>query len=218
MSTISDYFATLRDWKHLPAYKAETRVDSIVGFALPQILSHALDFTVAVVIPELPLRIGSVQPENASAKFANKSFKVDFFVVTECGKNLLIEFKTDSNSRKQSQDIYLKKTAAKGLTVVISGIIELLGATSYKKKYLHLIDKLADAGVIKEINGEFQPSIKNDDLEIVYIQPHKKENEVNSEKISFIDFHTVANAIEQAFKNDEFMREAANSFRSWSED
>ena len=76
MSTISDYFATLRDWKRLPAYKAETRVDSIVGFALPQVLSYARDLSVAVVVPELPLRIGSVQPEHAEAKFANKSFKV----------------------------------------------------------------------------------------------------------------------------------------------
>ena len=108
MNTLTRYFATLRDWKHLPAYKAETRVDSIVGFALPQILEHARGLKVATVIPELPLRIGSVQPQHAEARFANKSYKVDFFVVTECGRNILIEFKTDSGSRRDGQDGYLE--------------------------------------------------------------------------------------------------------------
>ena len=35
---INDYFKTLEGWKRLPAYKLETRIDSIVGFALPKII------------------------------------------------------------------------------------------------------------------------------------------------------------------------------------
>ncbi|MDM8517436.1 hypothetical protein QUF76_14655 [Desulfobacterales bacterium HSG16] len=215
MSTITDYFATLRDWKLLLAYKAETRVDSIVGFALPQVFSHVRDLDVSAVIPELPLRIGSVQPKHADAKFANKSYKVDFFVVTKCGKNLLVEFKTNSASRRDGQDGYLKDAQHEGLGAVVSGVIALLGVTTYKAKYLHLIRKLCDAGLVEEVGGEFRTSVQNDQLEIVYVQPHLKEGDVASQ---VIDFLAVAEAIEHGFKDDEFMHEAAESFRSWSED
>jgi len=37
---IDEYFATLEDWKRLPAYKLETRVDSLVGFALPTVIER----------------------------------------------------------------------------------------------------------------------------------------------------------------------------------
>jgi len=215
MGTISDYFATLRDWKRLPAYKAETRVDSIVGFALPQVLLHARDLGVAAVVPELPLRIGSVQPQYADAKFANKSYKVDFFVVTECGQNLLIEFKTDSASRRAGQDDYLRDAKDVGLHAVVAGVVALYGATTYKAKYRHLLGKLCDAGLVESVGDEFQPSVKNDKLEVLYVQPCVKDGDVESQ---VIDFHAVADAFEQGFEGDEFMLEAANSFRHWSGD
>lgn len=215
MSSIADYFATLRDWKKLPAYKAETRVDSIVGFALPQVLKHARGLEVATVIPELPLRIGSVQPKHAAAVFANKSYKVDFFVVTECGRNILIEFKTDSGSRREKQDDYLTDAQREGLESVVSGVVALLGATTYKKKYRHLIGKLTNAGLLEESGDEFRPIVRNSKLDILYIQPHVKDGD---DPDSVVHFETVAEALEAQFPGDEFMLEAARSFRAWYTD
>lgn len=60
MSIINSYFDLLEDWKLLPAYKLETRIDSLIGFALPQILEQALGVKIGHVIPELPLRKGSI--------------------------------------------------------------------------------------------------------------------------------------------------------------
>lgn len=215
MSAIAEYFATLRDWKRLPAYKAETRVDSIVGFALPQALSHARDLEVVAVIPELPLRIGSVQPQHEGKKFANRSYKVDFFVVTECRKNLLIEFKTDSGSRRVGQDDYLMNAQAVGLRAVVSGIITLYSKTTYKEKYRHLLSKLKQAGLVAGYDPSFEPLVSDEKLEILYIQPHLKEGDELSQ---VIDFNVVASALEANFAGDEFMCEAARSFRTWAMD
>jgi len=38
----NEYFKMMEDWKRLPAYKAEPRIDSLVGFYLPEIVSDFL--------------------------------------------------------------------------------------------------------------------------------------------------------------------------------
>jgi hypothetical protein len=215
LSSITAYFQTLLDWKKLPAYRMEPRVDSIVGFALPQILNQARNLEVATVIPELPLRIGSVQPDHEGKEYSNKSYKVDFFVVTKCGKSFLIEFKTDSGSRRDKQDRYLESAQAQGLGAVISGILRLYAATTYKKKYRHLLAKLEDAGLIENSETGYEVSVVNDELKILYVQPHAKEGD---EERDVLDFEAVAQAIEEHFEGEEFMLTAAQAFRSWAED
>ena len=215
MSTIAKYFETLRDWKKLPAYKAETRVDSIVGFALPQVFAHARDLEVVSVIPELPLRIGSVRPQHEGKRFANRSYKVDFFVVTACGKNYLVEFKTDSRSRRENQDDYLQDAKSVGLTAIVTGILTLYSKTTYRQKYEHLLSKLKAAGLIEGSGSTLEPSVAVDDLQIIYIQPHIK---VGDKGLNIVDFKTLADALETEFSGDEFMREAALAFRTWAGD
>ena len=120
MSSIRAYFETLLDWKRLPAYRLEPRVDAIIGLALPKILARIKGLEVTTVIPELPLRIGSVQPEHEGKVFANRSYKVDFFMVTRGGKCLLVEFKTDSGSRREKQDDYLESARKMALRIMTS--------------------------------------------------------------------------------------------------
>ena len=216
MTTISDYFATLQDWKRLPAYRAETRIDSIVGFALPQVLLHARGLTVKAVVPELPLRFGSIRPPlNAKRKVANLSFKVDFFVVTECGKNLLIEFKTDSASRRDGQDAYLRDAQAVGLNAVLSGVLVLYAKTKAKTKYRYLIEKLMKAGLVRERGASFEATAATDDIDIIYIQPRVKNLDIASQ---VIDFNTVAESLRTGFPDDEFMLEASKAFEAWAAD
>lgn len=215
VSTTSEYFKTLRDWKQLPAYRTEPRVDSIVGFALPKIFQHAKALEVATVIPELPLRIGTVIPKHKDAKFANKSYKVDFFVVTTSGKNFLVEFKTDSGSRRKKQDKYLKAAKTVGLKAIISGILKIYSKTTYKDKYQYLLAKLEKVGLVESRGSNYALNVKFDNLNILYIQPHEKDGDENRD---IMDFETVANAIKDEFRGDEFMQTAAQTLRSWVND
>lgn len=215
VSSVQSYFSVLRDWKRLPAYRAEPRVDSIVGFALPEILLHNRDERVTLVIPELPLRIGSVYPQHEGKPYSNRSYKVDFFVMTESGKNYLVEFKTDSGSRRKKQDDYLEAARNVGLGEVVKGILKLYQATTYKKKYRFLLAKLEEAGLISGGKAGHTVSITNNGLHVLYVQPHAKENDAERD---ILDFVAVAEALKERFGGDEFMAAAAQAFLAWAED
>jgi len=215
VSSVQSYFSLLRDWKRLPAYRAEPRVDSIVGFALPEILLHNRNERVTLVIPELPLRIGSVQPLHEGKSFSNKSYKVDFFVMTEGGKNYLVEFKTDSGSRREKQDDYLEAARDVGLGAVVEGILKLYQATTYKKKYRYLLAKLQKAGLISGGDPEHTASVTRDRLDVLYVQPHAKDDDAGRD---ILDFVAVAEALRERFGGDEFTEAAAQAFLAWVED
>lgn len=215
MSSVQSYFSVLRDWKRLPAYRAESRVDSIVGFALPELLLHNRNERVTLVIPELPLRIGSVQPQHEGKSFSNKSYKVDFFVMTEGGKNYLVEFKTDSGSRREKQDDYLDSARKIGLGAVVEGILKLYQATTYKKKYRYLLTKLEEAGLVSCKNAGYAACIADNRLHVLYVQPHAKDDDVGRD---ILDFVAVAEALRERFGGDEFMEAAARAFLAWVED
>jgi hypothetical protein len=215
VSSVQSYFSVLRDWKRLPAYRAEPRVDSIVGFALPEILLHNRNERVTLVIPELPLRIGSVQPQHEGKSFSNKSYKVDFFVMTESGKNYLVEFKTDSGSRREKQDDYLHAARTEGLGAVVEGILKLYQATTYKKKYRYLLAELEEAGLVSSESAGYAASVADDRLHVLYVQPHAKDDDLGRD---ILDFVAVAEAIKERFGGDEFMEAAAQAFLAWAED
>lgn len=215
VSSVQSYFSVLRDWKRLPAYRAESRVDSIVGFALPELLLHNRNERVTLVIPELPLRIGSIQPQHEGKSFSNKSYKVDFFVMTDGGKNYLVEFKTDSGSRREKQDDYLDSARKIGLGAVVEGILKLYQATTYKKKYRYLLTKLEEAGLVSSENAGYAACIADNGLHVLYVQPHAKDDDVGRD---ILDFVAVAEALRERFGGDEFMEAAARAFLAWVED
>src|SRR3989339_744735 len=157
----------LNDWKKLPAYKAEPRVDFIVAGTLPEIIKNKYNCNINVIIPELPIRIGSIYKDLD----IDKSYKVDFYLYLENGKHLFIEFKTDSGSRRVKQDKYLLASQSVGMKAILDGIIKINSVTNYKTKYSHLIKKLLTAGLILESNSNYQPNIVQYEIEILYIQP-----------------------------------------------
>lgn len=60
----------------------------------------------SVVIPELPLRRGTLFDESVAGP--NASMKVDYALFTKNGDAVyLVEFKTDQASRREEQDTYL---------------------------------------------------------------------------------------------------------------
>ena len=75
------YFEMMIDWKKLPAYRAEPRIDSLIGYYLEEIISHQLEEKIAGIIPEFPLRKGNIKSELKEKESPDSSYKVDFFCV-----------------------------------------------------------------------------------------------------------------------------------------
>jgi hypothetical protein len=205
-----EYFEMMIDWKKLPAYKAEPRIDSLIGFFLKPILDEFLSEKIDGIIPELPIRLGTVRPELENTKYSDRSYKVDFFAIGNNGTNYLVEFKTDTKSRRNKQDEYLQVSKKLGTHKIIDGVLRIANVSSYKTKYIHLKDKLRNVGLLNE---KFDYSGKNKGLEIIYVQPSNYQNE----KL-VIDFNWIADWLDKKSTNDSFDKELANALRKWSED
>ena len=172
---------SLLDWKKLPAYRAEPRVDFIVAGALPEIIKLKYKSEVKLIIPELPIRIGTIY----SKLKTNKSYKVDFYVLLKNGKNIFIEFKTDSSSRRDQQDKYLIASENAGMGKIVQGIIDISSATTYKKKYKYLLNKLIENSLVSQNEHGYKEIVKNDKIDILFIQPHSNnKNEIGFEEIA----------------------------------
>lgn len=201
----SRYFSQLADWKRLPAYKAETRIDSLVGYYLADMLSDFLQVPIVGLIPELPIRLATVKPRLEGTPYAERSFKVDFLAIAEHGVCYLVEFKTDSASRREAQDTYLLEAQAIGVAAIIAGIKRIAHVSAYKQKYGHLLAKL-------ESYGLFDSSLPERHFEIIYVQPANSKAETQ-----VIDFLWMANWLE-ARSDDAFGLEFAKALRNWAND
>lgn len=139
----------LEEWRHLPAYKLETRLDVLIGLVVDQIVEANfkekypdLKASELRVIPEFPLQLGKVfGVENKSTK--NRSSKVDFVLFSKAEKTIfLVELKTDNKSINCEQLCSMKQVQTVGAKQLLEGVVELANATGEKHKYAHLIWKL----------------------------------------------------------------------------
>lgn len=203
------YFATLKDWKRLPAYKAEPRIDSLIGHFLPRLLSDLLGIQAVALIPELPLRKGTLRAELDGTVHAERSWKVDFLAV---GSNRcwLVELKTDSGSRRDEQDEYLRDAVRVGTCAVVGGIVRIASVSDYKRKYAHLLGKLREAGLLDDNNAW---AGRCPTLEILYVQPSCPEGGENG-----IGFTQIASWIECLPEAGEFEKAFAGALREWAVD
>ena len=65
--TIADVFNLLDRWRHLPAYRLEPRVAPFFALFLRDVLSTRFGIQLHdIVIPEFPLRIGTLYPKKES--------------------------------------------------------------------------------------------------------------------------------------------------------
>ena len=58
MDKISEIFNCLDDWKQLPSYQMERRVDIFFSLYLSRILKKKFGTPISYVLPEFPIRIG----------------------------------------------------------------------------------------------------------------------------------------------------------------
>jgi len=129
------YFTMLSDWKKLPAYKAEPRIDSLIGYYLKQILADYCHDNIIGIIPELPIRLGTIDSKKyQDTNFADRSYKVDFYLLSSNGTNYLVEFKTDMGSISDKQRWYLNKAKDMGMEALVQGICRIASVSTYKEK------------------------------------------------------------------------------------
>jgi hypothetical protein len=192
------YFDMLIDWKKLPAYKLEPRVDSLIGYYLPEILYDYLGEKIVGIIPELPLRKGTLYPELEANRHADLSTKVDFYALGSSGTHYMIEMKSDSGSRRDSQDDYLQKSCEHGMGDVVAGIVRIASVSSYKKKYNHLKSKLNDLELL-DVQDQFIGS--SDTVKVIYVQPRVLGGD---ESHDVIDFEYIGKWLKVNYGDNEF--------------
>lgn len=203
----NEYFKMMIDWKKLPAYRAEPRVDSFIGYYLKDILISKLGDEIIGIIPEFPLRLGTVNPALNETNFADRSYKVDFLAIGSEGINYLVEFKTDGKSLRVEQDKYLVQGEKVGTKKIIEGVLRISEVSSYKDKYHHLLINIQEYGLIDEKNKYtgLNPIIKK-----IYVIPCNKLDSKNT-----IDFKDIVEWFEEKSNIDSFEIEFIKALKTW---
>lgn len=209
---IDQYFEMLEDWKLLPSYKLEVRIDSLVGFVLPKVLDDIMDIETKVVIPELPLRKGTLYEKYEDTKQQNLSFKIDFYVRTRDGQNLFLEFKSDTKSIREDQEDYLQRSVEIGMNEIVQGILKLWSNTPQKQKYDHLLSKMVEADLIEDDKAV---QVEDDDIQIIYIKPSASNED---DAIEVIDYKHLAGSIRQCFPDEKLLLRFSDSLELWESD
>ena len=146
MEPFDRIFDLLDDWRNLPDYQLERRADIFFAAYLPGFLSWRLKLDVRPsLIPEFPVRIGTIDSTSAS----NQSCKIDYLAIDAPGRRaVFIELKTDSTSRRDKQDAYLRAAKAAGLSALLDGVLKIVCASAHKHKYCRLLRLLEQHALI----------------------------------------------------------------------
>ena len=149
MDVLSDALRQLDQWRHLPAYQLERRVDVFFGLLLPEAIESTFNVPRSKLIPEFPLHKGETCISEDQSN--NRSVNVDFalFCSQSEGKQVfLVELKTDMQSINKTQLCNMIKAKEAASESVLSGVIKAAGASAAPRKYAQLIWRLSEIGCI----------------------------------------------------------------------
>lgn len=147
--TLEDVFRQLDQWRHLPHYRLEPRADPFFALFLRDILESCLNVDLhRVVIPEFPLRLGSLKCHGGlrSRKASdNQSVKVDYAAFSSDGRRVFfVELKTDNASVDEEQNRYLCAARCTDFRDLVAGIVKMASVSRQEQKYVHLLHWLAE--------------------------------------------------------------------------
>ena len=219
--TIPRIFEILDAWRHLPGYRLEGRLAPFFELFLLEILSDRFpDIPLhPVIIPEFPLRIGTLFGAGEAAG-ENQSCKVDYAVFSaDLEKVFLVELKTDMSSRRDRQDEYLLRASEIPFGDFVLGISCLAKASDSKRKYVHLLYRLGQLGLVSlapdaRLYAKTFPTPrpgwsdavsqltftvrgKLSEIRIVYIQPESEDDDPDT-RTFHIGFRNVARVVQDA--------------------
>jgi hypothetical protein len=205
---LNKLFDHLDAWRHLPSYQLERRADIFFSIYLPEILTAKFGVEIEGLIPEFPVRIGTIDQKTGT----NQSFKIDYLArVKGEDKIYFVELKTDRKSRRHRQDWYLEKSREAGMVKLLEGLQLIYQATSSKDKYRCLYQELEKLRLLSIGPGDNINITHTDyDIEIVYIQPTSNDQEPYK-----ISFNEAAEIISQGY-SDELSIRFAKSLREWA--
>jgi hypothetical protein len=205
MKTINNVFDRLDMWRHLPAYQLERRADIYFSLYLPEALGAHFGFPVnELVVPEFPVRIGTVDPSRPDG---DKSCKIDYLAISKDGaKAIFVELKTETRSRRTGQDDFLVLAEKADFADILKGVCDIFRVTTYKRKYCHLLNCLEKMSLIeipprmkeimarKNLNGitkassDIKITSRDARSRVLYIQPKKTTNEDGKDCLFFDEF------------------------------
>lgn len=166
---INNLFDLLDDWRNLPSYQLERRVDIFFALHLKTIFWKILGTNVDLIIPEFPVRVGEISEKLPGL---NKSFKIDYLVYSKDNQKVyLVELKTDQRSLREKQDWYLNSAAKIMVSGLIDGIVKIYAATKQKTKYDKLLEKLEKIQWIERVDTKVKNLNCMIEPQVIYIQP-----------------------------------------------
>ena len=149
---------------NIPKAQVERYISPILSIFLPDILNAVFGHQYTLIVPEFPIRKGTLNPEEPS----NQSTNIDYLMWNlTCNTLTFVELKTDSSSFKLSQlYIYEKLEALSKVSptpfgsVLYEDLIKIKKASSYKAKYQYVIEQKWD----EHLN-------QIDQIEVIYLVP-----------------------------------------------
>lgn len=203
---VNEIFDRLDEWRNYPAYLLEGRTDILFGIYLPNIIKKRFGSTVDHIIPEFPIKAGSVF--NADHTQSTHPLKVNFLAICNTEQIVyMISIKADINSLRPVQHNHLIKAKQHNIRDIVDGILDIEHASMLKKKYNNLLQKLREVGwldqsLTKNTAGQYQ-------IKVVYIQPI--DNNGLEEIITFNDIIEYLSD-----KDDFFTQRFCQSLASWA--
>ena len=232
--TVAHMFNLMDASRHLPGYGLEGRLAPFFELFLLDVLGELLDVDLhPVVIPEFPLRKGTLNDNNS-----NQSYNVDYVAFSmDRREAFLVELKTDMSSIDRDQEKYLRLARKSKLRPLVGGIVKICGSKDSKRaKYVHLLHLLAKlelvtipnqsklyqmtfpspksgwtksfAGVIPAVEGKLEHA------RVIYIQPRKDKSESDND-FKYIYFRDVAEIVQRF---GDLGSVFAHYLRKWSDD
>jgi hypothetical protein len=216
-------FDRLDSWRHLPTYQLERRADIFFSLYLREALERKLGIEIhPQLIPEFPVHVPTIYRHETR----NRSFKIDYLALSKALDHAaFVELKTETLSRRDEQDRYLIAARSVGLSALLEGLLTIFGATSAKRKYLHLLDLLAQVGLL-QIPARVYEIAQGQSLQgitrasegivvtcpiqacsVIYLQPHGSGPDV----LSFAEFREVVLG-----HDDPLSQRFAQSLQEWA--
>ena len=232
--TVAHMFDLMDAWRHLPGFRLEGRLAPFFELFLLDVLGECLDVELhPVVIPEFPLRKGTLDGENGS----NQSYNVDYVAFSmDRRTTFLVELKTDMTSIDDDQKEYLSNARNMGVGPLVEGIVRICETKGIRKrsKYVHLLNLLAKLELVVNPNRDklFQmtfpkprpgwtkafgvkPDVigKLEHTRVIYIQPY--ESTEKNPYFKYIYFRDVAEIVQRF---GDLGSVFAHYLRKWAED
>jgi len=200
---LKQLFDNLQKWQKFPKYQLERRLDIFFTIYLKEIIEGCLGKPVLDwIIPEFPILISKFPDEKeVGEKETLHSCNIDYVMFTEDKGILLIELKTDMNSKgvKQEKRMQAVKDQLNDGSVrfdnLIKHIEDIKEGSHQKPKYEALLTLLNE----QKLNGH-RDAEKNS-AEIIYIQP-----EPEKKPYQVIDFKTIVKLLEKDTSNHTILR------------